>query len=65
MQTENGLALLLTPQEVSEWLKISISTLWRFTVKGKPEDRLPYIKVGHNKRFRHDQLNEWLQKRST
>ena len=50
--------LLLTPDEVAESLQISKSYLYEL----KSRDRIPYVKVGANLRFRPEDLEEYVAK---
>ena len=49
--------LLLTPDEAAESLLISKSYLYEL----KSRDRIPYVKVGANLRFRPDDLEEYVE----
>ena len=50
--------LLLTPDEAAESLQISKSYLYEL----KSRDRIPYVKVGANLRFRPEDLEEYAVK---
>lgn len=50
--------LLLTPDEAAESLQISESYLYEL----KSRDRIPYVKVGANLRFRPEDLEEYVAK---
>lgn len=53
---------LLTPQEVSNILGISVETLnvWRATKRYK----LPYTKIGHLVRYRSNDIEAFIQERT-
>jgi putative molybdopterin biosynthesis protein len=52
----------LTPQEVSDLLRVSVQTVRRWIKEGG----LPAYKVGRGWRIREQDLNDWLsQQRST
>ena len=54
----------LTPQQVSEWLQIKLSTVYKWTHVGY----IPYIKLGGkikgSVRFDRLELERWLKRRS-
>ena len=49
---------LLSPQELSTALNISIETVYAWT----SQKRIPYIKMGRLVRFNMDEVNKWLEK---
>ena len=49
---------LLSPQELSEVLSISIETVYAWT----SQKRIPYIKMGRLVRFNMDEVNKWLER---
>ena len=49
---------LLSPQELSEVLSISIETVYAWT----SQKRIPYIKMGRLVRFNADEVNKWLER---
>ena len=49
---------LLSPQELSDVLSISIETVYAWT----SQKRIPYIKMGRLVRFNADEVNKWLEK---
>jgi len=49
---------LLSPQELSDVLSISIETVYAWT----SQKRIPYIKMGRLVRFNMDEVNKWLEK---
>ncbi|QTA82149.1 DNA binding domain-containing [Desulfonema limicola] len=51
---------IFTIQELSEYLKISISTLYKLAQEGK----LPGQKVGRHWRFRKKAVDRWLENKS-
>lgn len=50
---------VLTIPELSKYLKISRSTLYKLAQEGK----LPAKKVGRHWRFHRDAVDEWLKRR--
>lgn len=50
---------VLTIKELSEYLKIPISTLYKLCQEG----RLPSQKVGRHWRFRKEAIDRWLENR--
>jgi PTS system nitrogen regulatory IIA component len=53
---QTGAQLFLTPQEVSELLRVSVHTIRRWIKEGD----MPAYKVGRVWRIRKDDLNRWL-----
>ncbi len=49
---------LLSPQELSATLNISIETVYAWT----SQKRIPYIKMGRLVRFNVDEVNKWLER---
>jgi excisionase family DNA binding protein len=49
---------LIDPKGLSEYLKISIETVYAWT----SQKRIPYIKVGRLVRFDLDEIAKWLEK---
>ena len=49
---------LLSPQELSAALNISIETVYSWT----SQKRIPYIKMGRLVRFNADEVNKWLER---
>ena len=49
---------LLSPQELSDVLNISIETVYAWT----SQKRIPYIKMGRLVRFNVDEVNKWLER---
>ena len=49
---------LLSPQELSGVLNISIETVYAWT----SQKRIPYIKMGRLVRFNMDEVNKWLER---
>ncbi len=49
---------ILTIEELSEYLKIPRSTLYKLCQEG----RIPSQKVGRHWRFRRETINQWLDK---
>ena len=48
---------MLTPQEVADYLKVSVETVWRWC----RNDRLPAIKIGKYWRIPHDELETFIK----
>ncbi len=48
---------LITIKEVSEYLKVAEKTVYRMAAEGK----IPAFKVGGSWRFRHHEVQEWLE----
>ena len=51
---------LLTPQELSELLRVKLSTIYKWT----HYEYIPHKKVGRFLRFRESEVERWLEKRS-
>ena len=51
---------LLTPKELSETLQVGKTTVYQWVHYGF----VPYIKIGSAIRFRENDVEEWLRKRS-
>ena len=49
---------LLSPQELSAALNISIEPVYAWT----SQKRIPYIKMGRLVRFNADEVNKWLER---
>ena len=49
---------LLSPQELSGVLNISIETVYAWT----SQKRIPYIKMGRLVRFNADEVNKWRER---
>ena len=49
---------LLSPQELSAALNVSIETVYAWT----SQKRIPYIKMGRLVRFNADEVNKWLER---
>jgi excisionase family DNA binding protein len=47
---------LLTAHEVAEMLGVHVNYVWAEAKRG----RIPSILIGRNRRFRHDDLESWL-----
>lgn len=52
-----GTEEVLTAQEASDYLKIALSTLYRYAQKGK----IPHFKMGNLLRFKKSVLNKWME----
>jgi len=57
----NNKDTIFTIQELSEYLRISRSTLYKLAQEGK----LPGQKIGKNWRFRKEAIDKWLEERNT
>jgi predicted DNA-binding transcriptional regulator AlpA len=53
--------LMLTPAQVAALLGITTQTLWRW---GKRDDGPPYVGNGRTRRYRHDEVQEWIAARA-
>lgn len=55
--TSTPLPDLLTPEELADYLKISLRTIegWRLSKKGPP-----HVPMGKHVRYRADHLAQWL-----
>ena len=52
---------LLTPQELADYLNVKISTIYGWVF----QDFLPHIKItGKCVRFKQEEIEEWLKKKS-
>jgi excisionase family DNA binding protein len=55
---------LLTPQQVSEWLQVKLSTIYKWTAIGY----IPYVKLGGKTRgsvrFQPGEVERWIKRRS-
>jgi excisionase family DNA binding protein len=51
---------LLTPKEVAELLKVTVSWLAKARVRGEGP---PYIRIGRSVRYREEDLIDWLKQR--
>ena len=47
---------MLNPEQVSDMLKIKVSTIYQWT----HQRFIPHIKVGRFVRFREDEIERWL-----
>ena len=56
---ENRLGDILTLEELSSYLKIPKSTIYKLVREGK----IPAQKVGRHWRFRKQAIDRWLEKR--
>ena len=53
----------MTPQDVADLLKISLHTLASWRRQANPHD-LPWIEVGGSIRYRREDVQAWLDKRT-
>lgn len=53
---------LLTPEEVSDYLKIPVSTLYRWRYTGKGPRAIP---VGRHLRWRPEDVERWLEEQAS
>jgi excisionase family DNA binding protein len=52
----------LTLDELSEFLQIPKSTLYKYTAKNTGKPRLVGVRIGRSLRYRVSDVNEWLEK---
>jgi excisionase family DNA binding protein len=52
--------MLLTIDDLSNYLKISKETIYKMAQKGN----LPAIKIGNQWRFKKDRIDDWLNQKS-
>ena len=59
-KTRTALPVLLTPEEVADYLNISPRTIegWRLSKKGPR-----FVRMGKHVRYRADHLEQWLSQR--
>lgn len=57
--TENKLGEVFSLQELSEYLKIPMSTLYKIVREGK----IPSQKIGRQWRFRKETIDRWLDRK--
>jgi len=55
--SENKLGAILTVNEISDYLKIPKSTIYKLVREGK----IPAQKVGRHWRFRKEAIDNWLE----
>jgi len=48
---------MLTIKELSELLRVPISTIWQWTFK----KIIPYYKIGRHCLFKEDEIMQWLE----
>jgi hypothetical protein len=52
---------LLTPKELSDWIKIPEATL--ATQRARPgRDPIPFIKIGNHVRYPEKEVTKWLER---
>jgi len=49
---------LMTLEEVAEYLRLSVHTIYKMAQKGK----IPALKAGKKWRFRKEDIDRWLEK---
>ena len=49
---------LLTPQQLSEYLQVKLSTIYKWTHYGY----VPFLKIGGSIRFDIEEIKKWLKK---
>ncbi len=57
--SENKLGAILTVDEISDYLKIPKSTIYKLVREGK----IPAQKIGRHWRFRKESIDRWLEMR--
>lgn len=50
--SESSLTIWMNSKEASDYLRVSMQTLWNMTSNGK----IPFYKIGRSNRYRRDQL---------
>ncbi len=58
---ENGPGAILTVDEISDYLKIPKSTIYKLVREGK----IPAQKVGRHWRFRKEAIDHWLENKQS
>ncbi len=58
---ENKLGAVLTVEEISIYLKIPRSTIYKLVREGK----IPTQKIGRHWRFRKEAIDNWLEKKQS
>ena len=56
MKGEKKPEKLMTLEEVAEYLRLSVHTIYKFAQKGK----IPALKAGKKWRFRKEDIDRWL-----
>jgi len=60
MKDQNKPEKLMTLEEVAEYLRLSVHTIYKMAQKGK----IPALKAGKKWRFRKEDIDRWLTQRS-
>ena len=58
---ENGPGAILTVDEISDYLKIPRSTIYKLVREGK----IPAQKIGRHWRFRKEAIDRWLENKQS
>lgn len=58
---DNKTGAVLTVEEISEYLKIPKSTIYKLVREGK----IPAQKIGRHWRFRKETIDHWLEKKQS
>jgi excisionase family DNA binding protein len=58
---ENGPGAILTVDEISDYLKIPKSTIYKLVREGK----IPAQKIGRHWRFRKEAIDHWLENKQS
>ena len=59
--SENKLGAILTVDEISDYLKIPRSTIYKLVREGK----IPAQKIGRHWRFRKEAIDRWLENKKS
>ena len=59
--SENKLGAILTVDEISDYLKIPKSTIYKLVREGK----IPAQKIGRHWRFRKEAIDRWLENKQS
>ena len=59
--SENGPGAILTVDEISDYLKIPKSTIYKLVREGK----IPAQKIGRHWRFRKEVIDNWLENKQS
>jgi len=57
MKNQKKIERLMTLEEVAEYLRLSIHTIYKMAQKGK----IPALKAGKKWRFRKEDIDHWLE----
>lgn len=51
---------LLSVQQLSEWMSVPVSTIYKWTHEGF----IPHVKLGRLVRFKQEDVERWVEKRA-